>query len=202
MCKYIKKAAYVASVQQSRHEILTSRTWSRLYGPAIWMVFATACIACGSRPLDAAPTDLSPEAYVALHGGTLVPAGQLEIDGKVMACGRYPTVLDSQLSDFGASLSGFVILNPRLFGGLATPVKLWIYSHECAHQTVGADEVKADCAAVQRGRREGWLSESGVAQICEFMRSARGDHSHFTGAQRCALMQQCFKVENKPPRDH
>jgi hypothetical protein len=109
-----------------------------------------------------------------------------------MSCGQIPTVLDPALDDFGAAPVGVVILNPRLFGGLATSVKLWIFSHECAHQTVGADEVRADCTAVQRGRREGWLTTAGLNQVCEFMRSAPGDGSHFTGTKRCALMQQCF----------
>jgi hypothetical protein len=114
-----------------------------------------------------------------------------------MTCGPFPTVLDPDLDDFGAAPEGFVILNPRLFGGLSVPVKLWIFSHECAHQTVGSDEVKADCAAVQRGRHEGWLTEAGLQQVCDFMQPARGDRSHFTGTQRCALMRQCFQEKNE-----
>jgi hypothetical protein len=106
-------------------------------------------------------------------------------------------VLDPDYYDFGGAQPGLLILNPGRFGGLSTPVKLWIYSHECAHQTVGSDEVKADCVAVQRGRREGWLNADGLTQICEFMRPARADQSHFAGPQRCALMLQCFR-ENKP----
>jgi hypothetical protein len=133
------------------------------------------------------------DSYVASHDGTLVPADRLEIDGHRMTCGSYPTVLDPHLGDFGAAHEEFVVLNPQFFGGLATPVKLWIFSHECAHLTVGADESKADCAAVQRGRREGWLTPSGLQQVCEFMQPARGDQSHFTGTQRCALMQECFR---------
>ena len=109
-----------------------------------------------------------------------------------MTCGQYPTVLDSSENDFGAAPHGHVVLNPQLFGGLATAVKLWIFSHECAHQTVGSDEVKADCVAVQRGRREGWLTEAGLEQVCAFMRPARGDQTHFTGTKRCELMRQCF----------
>jgi len=156
------------------------------------------CNPCSLQLLYAAQPDLSPDAYIASHGGMLVPADRLEIDGRRMTCERRPTVLDPELNDFGSALPGFVILNPQLFGSLATPVKLWIYSHECAHQTVDKDEVKADCVAVQRGRREGWLAVSGLEQVCEFMRPARGDYSHFTGTQRCALMQQCFGVEHKP----
>jgi len=148
---------------------------------------------CAAQLANAAPPDLRPDAYVAAHDGTLVPAGRLEIDGRRMTCGRWPTVLDSHLDDFGEAVPGFVVLNPQLFGGLATAVKLWIFSHECAHHTVGKDEVKADCVAVERGRREGWLTKSGLEQICDFMRPARGDQSHFTGTQRCELMRQCFQ---------
>ena len=144
-------------------------------------------------PAANAQTDTTAESYIAQHGVTLAPAGQLEIDGRRMACGQHQTVLDPDYHDFGGAFRSFLILNPDRFSGLPTPVKLWIYAHECAHQTVGADEVKADCIAVQRGRREGWLTQSGLEQVCEFMRPARGDQSHFTGTQRCALMRQCFK---------
>jgi hypothetical protein len=150
----------------------------------------------GAQPITSYEPDPRPEAYAADNDATLAPAGQIEIDGRRMTCGSFPTLLDTRLSDFGGAFRGFIVLNPRLFGDLATPVKLWIYSHECAHQTVGKDEVKADCVAVQRGRKEGWLNPEGLAQICEFMRPARADRSHFSGAQRCELMQQCFAQKN------
>lgn len=162
-----------------------------------FVLAALLCNPCAAQPSNAAQPNRSADAYVAAHGGSLVPAGRLEIDGRRMTCGQSPTVLDADLDDFGVTLAGIIVLNPQLFAGLATPVKLWIFSHECAHQTVGADEVKADCVAVQRGRREGWLTESGLDQVCAFMRPARGDHTHFTGTQRCALMQQCFKEQEE-----
>lgn len=153
-----------------------------------------------AQPLRQGERNPTPEAYVAATGATLAPAGKLEIDGRRMSCGQSATVLDTGYRDFGGALPGFLILNPNLFAGLATPVKLWIYSHECAHQSVGKDEGKADCAAVQRGRREGWLNEAGLAQVCDFMQPARADSSHFSGAQRCALMQQCFTERKDKPR--
>jgi hypothetical protein len=58
-------------------------------------------------------------------------------------------------------------------GDLPTSVKLWIFSHQCAHQTVGQDEIKAHCVPVQRGRRKGWLDAVDLTQTCEFMRAAR-----------------------------
>lgn len=131
------------------------------------------------------------ESYLVANGGTLIAAGRTEIDGHVMPCGATPTILDPHFADFGGSFPGYIVLNPKLFAGLSTPVKLWIFSHECAHQKLGPDELKADCAAVQRGRREGWLDGQGLEQICAFMAPARGDKSHFTGAKRCALMKAC-----------
>jgi hypothetical protein len=65
-------------------------------------------------------------------------------------------------------------------------------------RTVGADEVKADCLAVQRGRRNGWLSGEGLGQICEFMQPARADNAQFNGS--CKLMQQCLKQTGKQQR--
>jgi hypothetical protein len=154
---------------------------------SVWFVLA---VAATRHPAAAAARDV--EAYLAASGGTLVPAGRIAIDGHRMSCGAAPTILDSDLADFGSSMPGFIILNPRLFAGLATSVKLWIFSHECAHQSIGPDEVKADCVAVRRGRSEGWLTPTGLMQICEFMSPARGDSAHFTGVQRCGLMKECF----------
>jgi hypothetical protein len=178
------------------HSTLRTRSTQRRL--SAWAAVAFLGNLCAAQLLKAAQPDVSSDAYIASHGGTFVPAARLEIDGHRMTCGRWPTVLEPGLNDFGSAPPGFLILNPKLFAGLATPVKLWIFSHECAHQTVGRDEVKADCVAVQRGRREGWLTASGLDQVCEFIGPARGDQSHFTGTQRCALMQQCFQAENKP----
>jgi hypothetical protein len=80
----------------------------------------------------------------------------------------------------------------RLLSRVTTPVKLWIYSHECGHQFRGPDEETADCFAVQRGRRQGWLSPGGVEEICQFISPAKGDAMHFSGSHRCDYMRQCF----------
>jgi hypothetical protein len=96
-----------------------------------------------------------------------------------------PTVLDSQLDDYGAAYPGFLILNPKLLAKISTPVKLWIYSHECGHQFRGPDEETADCFAVQRGRRQKWLTPEGLEEICRFISPAKGESMHFKGAERC-----------------
>lgn len=140
---------------------------------------------------DKTPT---PEEYVAHVGGDakLVPPTQYEIDGKRVLCGRRPTVVDNQLDDYGAAYPGFLIMNSRLLERVSTPVKMWIYAHECGHQFRGPDESAADCFAVQRGRREGWLTPGGLDEVCKFIKPAKGDSMHFSGPHRCKKMRQCY----------
>jgi hypothetical protein len=136
----------------------------------------------------------SPEEYVAHVGGDtkILPAGELVLDKRRLLCGHRPTVLDSQLDDYGAAYPGFLILNPRLLAKVSTPVKLWIFAHECGHQFRGPDEETADCFAVQRGRREGWLTPDGVEEVCRFIAPAKGDTMHFAGSHRCEYMRKCY----------
>ncbi len=136
----------------------------------------------------------TPEEYVAHVGGDarIIPAGRLTLDRYRMVCGHRPTVIDSQLDDYGAAYPGFLILNPRLLAKVSTPVKLWIFSHECGHQFRGPDEETADCFAVQRGRRQGWLTPEGVEEICRFIAPAKGDSMHFAGSYRCEYMRKCY----------
>lgn len=142
----------------------------------------------------AATAGPTPEEYAAHVGGDakILRSGELKLDGRKMTCGQRPTVLDSQLDDYGAAYPGFLILNPKLISKVSTVVKLWIFAHECGHQFRGPDEETADCFAVQRGRRQGWLSADGVEEICKFISPAKGDSMHFSGSHRCDAMRQCF----------
>jgi hypothetical protein len=144
-----------------------------------------------AKAADGPPTA---EEYVAHVGGDakIVPAGQLVLDNRRMFCGQRPTVLDSKLDDYGAAYPGFVILNPKLLSRVSTPVKLWIFSHECGHQFRGPDEDAADCFGVQRGRREGWLTPEGLEEICTFITPAKGTMMHFSGSHRCESMRKCY----------
>ena len=137
------------------------------------------------------------EEYMAHTGGeaTMVASGEFVLDGVKLYCGTRPTIVDNKLDDYGAAYPGFLIMNMRLLGKVSTPVKLWIYSHECGHQFRGPDEETADCFAVQRGRRQGWLSPGGVEEICQFISPAKGDSMHFSGSHRCEYMRQCFMEE-------
>ena len=83
-------------------------------------------------------------------------------------------------------------MNPKLLDRVSTPVKQWIFAHECGHQFRGPDEETADCFAVQRGRREGWLSTEGLDEVCRFISPAKGDSMHFSGVNRCDAMRKCY----------
>jgi hypothetical protein len=150
------------------------------------------CLAVASwTPVQAGPT---PEEYAAHVGGNahIVPSGELKLDGHKMVCGKRPTVMDDQLDDYGAAYPGFLILNPKLLSRVSTPVKMWIHAHECGHQFRGPDEETADCFAVQRGRRQGWLTPEGLEEVCKFIAPAKGDSMHFQGSHRCEAMRVCY----------
>ncbi len=152
---------------------------------------ALALTAACWATVSAGPT---PEEYVAHVGGDakIVAPGDLKLDGQKLVCGQRPTVLDNNLDDYGAAYPGFLILNPRLLGKVSTPVKMWIYAHECGHQFRGPDEETADCFAVQRGRRQRWLSPEGLEEVCRFIAPAKGDSMHFSGSHRCEVMRKCY----------
>ena len=159
-------------------------------GLAAWPILVTMLM-CTS--VSAAPP--TPEEYIREAGGeaSIVPAGQLTIDGHKVICGHRPTVLDPKLDDYGAAYPGFLSLNPKHLATIkSTAVTLWIHAHECGHQFRGPDEETADCFAVQRGRRQGWLTPEGLDDVCKFMAPAKGDNMHFTGSQRCQAMKQCY----------
>jgi len=153
--------------------------------------FGFLCLAALAAAAIAGPT---PEEYMARVGAhaKLVPSGDLKLDERKVICGRRPTVLDEKLDDYGAAYPGFLILNPKLMAKVSTPVKLWIHAHECGHQYRGPDEETADCFAVQRGRRQGWLTPEGLEEVCRFISPAKGDSMHFSGSHRCEAMRRCY----------
>ncbi len=154
---------------------------------AIALALVVSCWASA----EAGPT---PEEYVAHVGGDakIVAPGELKLDNRKLLCGQRPTVLDNNLDDYGAAYPGFLILNPKLLNKVSTPVKMWIYAHECGHQFRGPDEETADCFAVQRGRRSGWLTTEGLEEVCRFIAPAKGDTMHFSGSHRCEIMRKCY----------
>lgn len=166
----------------------------RVARAAIIMAALAGVLISGSATASAQSPPTAEEYVNHVGGGaTLVPPGQLTLDKKRrLVCGQRPTVLDSQLDDFGAAYPGFLILNPKLMSKISVPVQMWIYAHECGHQFRGPDEETADCFAVQRGRREGWLTSDGLEEVCKFISPAKGDTMHFAGAHRCEAMKKCY----------
>jgi hypothetical protein len=123
----------------------------------------------------------------------LIPFDKFKIDGRSVVCGRRPVVLNSNFDSWGGAFPGFLILNTKKITGLTTPVKLYIYSHECGHQFVGADETKADLFAIRRGVKWGWLDAVGMEDICTFISTLKGDSVHPAGPKRCETMRNYYK---------
>ncbi|MGH6864855.1 MAG: hypothetical protein ACREDO_01430 [Methyloceanibacter sp.] len=124
---------------------------------------------------------------------TVVAHGELKIDGKRVNCGTRPTVLNPNFDSWGGAFPGFVILNTKKIDGLSTQVKLYIYSHECGHQFVGADETEADLFAIRRGVKWGWLDAQGIEEICGFISQLKGDAVHPPGPSRCETMRKYYQ---------
>ncbi len=122
----------------------------------------------------------------------LIEPGKLKIDGHTMVCGKRPTVIDPKFESWGGAYPGYLILNPARMKGLPTPVKLFVYAHECGHQFIGRDEGAADCFGIKRGRRYGWLGEEGLAQVCDFISKLKSDADHADGPKRCNKMRMCY----------
>jgi hypothetical protein len=125
--------------------------------------------------------------------GKAVPHGSLKLDGVSVNCGTRPTVLNPEFDSWGGAFPGFLILNTRKISGLSTQVKLYIYSHECGHQFIGADETKADLFAIRRGVKWGWLDAQGMEQICTFISQLKGDAVHPPGTKRCETMRGYYR---------
>ena len=84
-------------------------------------------------------------------------------DGSWSRAGGYPAARPRRcIRDFeGFAVSSTVImLNMQALKDLPRPVQWLIYYHECGHILYGPSETAADCYAVRRARREGWLSDA------------------------------------------
>lgn len=129
----------------------------------------------------------------------MVAPGKLKLAGRYMSCGRTPTLMSHTFWDYGGAKKGMIILNPSKLEELTDAARLYVYAHECGHQLLGPKETAADCYAVKRGRREGWLTREGMTEICTFLAPHRGDWVHPPGPVRCKIMTKCFD-EAKPRR--
>lgn len=131
-------------------------------------------------------------APIASPNEKVVAAGTLKLAGRRMSCGRTPTLISHSFWDYGGAKKGMIILNPTKLEDLSKSVRLFVYAHECGHQVYGPREIRADCYAVERGKREGWLDDTGMNEVCSFISPLPGDWVHPPGPKRCEIMRACY----------
>lgn len=136
---------------------------------------------------------IAPSSGFAAPEDKKIAPGKLKLAGRLMGCGRTPTLISNSFWDYGGATRGLIILNQKRLKTLPAAVQLYVYAHECGHQIYGVSEPNADCYAVKRGRRDGWLSQRGLSQICTFLKDLPGDYVHPPGPKRCKIMTACFK---------
>ena len=119
-----------------------------------------------------------------------VAPGRLVVAGRRLSCGRTATLI----RDFeGLAVSSTVImLNMQALKDLPRRVQWLIYYHECGHILRGPNEGAADCYAVRRARREGWLNRKALEDICTTFNIAGHGPVHADPDQRCIQLRQCF----------
>jgi hypothetical protein len=120
----------------------------------------------------------------------LLPPGRLVIAGRRLTCGATSTLL-RDFEGFAVS-STVIMLNMNALKELPRTVQWLIYYHECGHILFGPSETSADCYAVRRARREGWLNSQGLEDICATFNIAGHGPVHPDPEARCAQLRQCF----------
>jgi hypothetical protein len=126
----------------------------------------------------------------------------VKIAGRSMRCGQTPIIMDNEIPSEGLSVPGEALyLNPLLLKLLPTTVRLFIFKHECAHETTGPDELGADCLAAKAGAREGWLKVGDIDAVCRSF-AGPATETHPSGKTRCANIRRCYagtQVASTPP---
>jgi hypothetical protein len=116
----------------------------------------------------------------------------VKIAGRNMRCGQTPIIMDNEIPSEGLSVPGEALyLNPFLLKQLPSTVRLFIFKHECAHETTGPDELGADCIAAKSGAREGWLKASDIDAVCRSF-AGPATETHPSGKTRCANIRKCY----------
>jgi len=116
----------------------------------------------------------------------------IEIAGRAVRCGNVRILTDRHLPSEGAAAPGLLILNPRMLSEQPDSVRLFVFHHECGHHNVGESELAADCWAVDRGVRDGWLDAKGLNAVCRSFEDAPETDTHPSGKRRCRNLDKCF----------
>ncbi len=135
------------------------------------------------------------ENAAALEQGKLVAPGRLVVAGRRLSCGATATLL-RDFEGFAVS-STVIMLNMQALKDLPRPVQWLIYYHECGHILFGPSETAADCYAVRRARREGWLSKQALEDVCAVFNIAGHGPMHPDPEARCDQLRQCFAKKSE-----
>jgi len=130
------------------------------------------------------------EDVAAYDQGRLVAPGRLVIAGRRLSCGATATLV-RDFEGFAVS-STVIMLNMQAMKDLPRPVQWLIYYHECGHILYGPSETAADCYAVRRARREGWLNQKALDDVCAVFNIAGHGPLHPDPEARCNQLRQCF----------
>jgi len=130
------------------------------------------------------------EDVAAYDQGKLVAPGRLVIAGRRLSCGATATLV-RDFEGFAVS-STVIMLNMQAMKDLPRPVQWLIYYHECGHILYGPSEMAADCYAMRRARREGWLNAQALDDICAVFNIAGHGPLHPDPEARCNQLRQCF----------
>ena len=134
---------------------------------------------------------VNPEEDVAAYDqGRLVAPGRLVIAGRRLSCGATATLV-RDFEGFAVS-STVIMLNMQAMKDLPRPVQWLIYYHECGHILYGPSETAADCYAVRRARREGWLDHKALDDVCAVFNIAGHGPLHPDPEARCNQLRHCF----------
>ena len=129
----------------------------------------------------------------------IVSAGRLIIEGRRLSCGTTKTLL-RDFQGFAVS-STVIMLNMQAMKDLPRQVQWLIYYHECGHILYGPNETSADCYAMRRARREGWLNNQVLSDICAAFNIAGHGPVHPDPEARCNQLRQCFAKKGVTARD-
>lgn len=122
----------------------------------------------------------------------IYPPGAFAIDGIPVVCGGLPTAVDIRIPDAAMNNGQAILINPAVVGRLPTVLKLFTYAHECGHAVVGADELAADCWAIQTGKSQGWFPPEAFGALIALFQNNRGDIRHPPGPVRIENMRRCY----------
>ena len=147
----------------------------------------------GVLALTVLAASLVPGPTHGLLGVGSAEAGSTVIAGHRMTCPRATIIRDSSIGAIAYARPGRIVLNPRAMRRYPVTVRRMIFLHECAHHYVGGNEPAADCWAVRRAKREGWLTRAGLRQVCRSFENSRGGGGHLPGPARCRAMTRCFE---------